>query len=67
MKGPVNWTQEINCFYSALVGDVVLKQTCRSSVAARLSVIESFIAADGNAGRPGWFQKVTQWNDASKT
>lgn len=47
--------------------DVVLKQTCRSSVAARLSETECFTAADGDAGRPGWFQKVTQWNDASKT
>lgn len=45
----------------------VLMQTCGSSVDATLSVIEGFIAADGNAGRPGWCQKVTQWNDASKT
>lgn len=44
-----------------------LKQTCRSSGAARSSVTERLIAADGGAGRPGWCQKVTQWNDASKT
>lgn len=44
-----------------------LKQTCRSSGSAWSSVTERLIAADGGAGRPGWCQKVTQWNDASKT
>lgn len=44
-----------------------LKQTCRSSGEACSSVTERLTAADGGAGRPGWCQKVTQWNDASKT
>lgn len=66
-QGPVNWSPVINCFHPKKVQDVAVKQTCRSSVAVRLSVIWCFTAADGSASRPGWFQKVTQWNDASKT
>lgn len=36
-------------------------------LAAWLSAMEWLATADGRAGRPGCFQKVTQWNDASKT
>ncbi len=44
MKGPVNRSKEINWIHSALckkknVGDVAVKQTCRSSVADRLDLV----------------------------